>query len=277
VFVATDGDGPSHVFAYDGTGHRLSDITITGQPDHHSRGITGLAMENGGALIAIDAATARVLRLDPASGRQATVATIVDLPSCVLAPGAPRCEPGLEDHKPFLSGVAVAADGTIYIADSAQATVWRIRNGREPEAWSQSVFQASGDGPTAIAVAPDGSVLCTVGTDLNPSNATAPSLYRIPVRGDGRSGNAVLVAKLFRGDQPTGLAAGPDGQIYVALHGTSSIVVLRADGAEVTRLRAPAIDGPMGLALASGGNLLATTQPLSGPSQLLRIRVAGAP
>ena len=205
------------------------------------------------------------------------MATIVDLPSCLLALGAPLCEPGLEDHQPLLRGIAAAADGTLYVADSGQATVWRIRPGGQPEIWSQSVQQASGDGPTAVTIAPDGSVICTVGTDLNPLNPTAASVYRIPVGGDGSAGDPVLFAKLARGDQPTGVAAGLDGRIYVALHGPSSIVVLNADGAEVRRLRAAAIHEPVGLAMSSGDDLYGTTQPSDGPSQLLHISVAGAP
>ncbi|MCU1462045.1 MAG: hypothetical protein JWO37_2120 [Acidimicrobiales bacterium] len=277
VFVATDGGAPSHVFTYDLIGQRVGDIIITGQPDHHSRGITGLAVGPDGALYATDAATARVLRIDPASGRQTTIATIADLPSCVLAPAARLCEPGLEDHRPLVRGIARAADGTLYVTDSGQATVWRIRPGGQAETWSQSMQQASGDGPTAVAIAPDGSVVCTVGTDLNPFNATAASVYRIPVGGNGSAGTPVLVAKLAKGDQPTGVAAGSNGRIYVALHGPSAIVVLNANGSEVTRLRAASIDGPAGLGLSSGDDLYSTTQPTDGPSQLLHISVTGGP
>jgi sugar lactone lactonase YvrE len=218
-----------------------------------------------------------VLRIDPTSGRQATVATIVDLPSCVLALGAPSCEPGLEDHRPLVRGIAAAADGTLYVTDGGQATMWRIRPGGQAEIWSQSVQQASGDGPTAVTIAPDGSVVFTVGTDLNPVNATAASVYRIPVGANGSAGTPVLVAKLANGDQPTGVAAGSNGRIYVALHGPSSIVVLNANGSEVTRIRAASIDRPLGLGVTSGDDLYGTTQPSDGPSLLLRISVTGAP
>ena len=273
VYVGTDGTAASHVLVYANDGHRLRDIAVDGQPDGHARGITALTIDRDGAVIAADAGGARVLRIDPESGRQSTVATIVDLPSCVLAPGAPLCETGLQDHRPLLSGVAASGDGTILVADSAQGTVWRLRPGRDPEIWSQPVQQASGDGPTALAIAPDGSVICTVGTDLNPSNPTAASVYRIPVGTDGSAGDPVLLVKLARSDQPTGVAAGPDGRIFVAVHGTSSIIIFKGDGTEIARLKDAAIDGPAGLGLASTGELLATTHPATGPSRLLRISV----
>lgn len=273
VYVGTDGTAASRVLVYSATGHRLRDITIEGQPDSHTRGITALSLAQDGALIAVDAATARVLRIDPETGRQSSVATVVDLPSCVLAPGAPRCEAGLQDHRPLLTGVTASGDGTILVADSAQGTVWRIRPGGEPEIWSQPVQQASGDGPTALAIAPDGTVICTVGADLNPSNPTAASVYRIPVGADGSAGDPVLLARLARGDQPTGVVAGSDGRIFIALHGSSSIVVLNSDATEAARLKDEAIDGPVGLALSSSGQLLATTHPATGPSRLLGISI----
>lgn len=273
VYAGTDGTAASRVLVFSTAGRRLRDITIEGQPDSHTRGISALTLAHDGALIAADASSGRVLRVDPETGRQSTLATIIDLPSCVLAPGAPRCETGLQDHRPLLTGVTASGDGTILVADSAQGTVWRIRPGDEPEIWSQPVQQASGDGPTALAIAPDGTVISTVGTDLNPSNPTAASVYRIPVSADGSAGDPVLLAKLARGDQPTGVAAGSDGRIFVALHGTSSIVVLNGDATEAARLKDGAIDGPVGLALSSSDQLFATTHPASGPSRLLGISV----
>jgi sugar lactone lactonase YvrE len=277
VYVATDGTDASQVFRYDGSGRRTGTFAIAGQPERHERGITALAASEDGSLLAADAASARILRLDAETGRQSTIATIIDLPSCVLAPGAPQCEPGLEDHAPLLTGVTAAADGTILVADSAQATVWRIAPGGKPEVWSQSVQQASGDGPTAIAITPDDGVVVTVGTDLNPTNPTAAAVYRIPVDGDGSAGEPVLLAKLARGDAPTGIAVTPAGRIFVALHATSTIVVLNGDGGEVTRLRSPSISAPAALGLSSAAELVATTRTADAGSQILRISIAESP
>jgi sugar lactone lactonase YvrE len=274
TYVGTDGAGASHVFVYGADGHRLRDITIDGQPDEHTRGITALTVARDGAVIAADAAGGRILRIDPSSGRQSTLATIIDLPSCVLAPGAPRCETSLQDRRPLVSGVTASRDGTILAADSAQGTVWRIRPGGEPEIWSQPVQFASGDGPTALAIAPDGTVICTVGTDLNPSNPTAASVYRIPVDAEGNAGDPVLLAKLASGDDPTSVAAGPDGRVFVALHGSSAIVVLNGDGTEAARVKEPALVGTIGLALSSSSELLATTRPEDGQSLLVEVSVS---
>lgn len=273
VYVATDDEKASHVYGFDTDGKQPTDIAIAGQPDVHARGISAMAAEAGGTLVATDVATARVLRIDPSGGQVTTVATIVDLPSCVLAPGAPACEPGLEDRPPFLTGVAAAADGTILVADRAQDTVWRVRAGGKVEVWSQSVQQASGDGPTAITIADDGSVLETVGTDLNPANPTAAALYRVPVASDGSAGAPVLVAKLARGDQPTGIAASPDERIFVALRATSVVLVLGADGSERARFDDARLDTPAGLALGSAGALFGTTGRGGAPGTVLRISV----
>ena len=273
VYVSTDDGQASYVYGFNADGRRVTDIAISGQPQSHTRGITALATEASGTLIAADAASARVLRIDPAKDSATTVVTLVDLPSCVLAPGAPACEPGLEDHAPLPSGIAAASDGTILVADSAQDTVWRVRPGAKAEVWSQSVQQASGDGPTAIAIAGDGSVLETVGTDLSPANPTAAAVYRIPVGSDGAAGDPQLVAKLARGDQPAGMTASPDGRIFVALRATSVIVVLGADGKEQARLEGNDLDAPAGLALGSVGELFGATGRAGGPGRVLRISV----
>ena len=271
VYVATDDDQTTHIYGFDAAGKRTADIAITGQPQHVN-GIRAMAAEASGMLVGIDVDTSRVLRIDPASGRITTLATIVDLPSCVLAPGAPACEPGLEDHRPHLTGVAAASNGTVLVADSAQGTIWRLRPDAAPEAWSQSVQQASGDGPTSIAIASDGSVVETVGSDLNPSNATAAAVYRVPVAGDGSAGAPVLIAKLARGDQPWGIAASSDGRIFVALHANGKVVVLGADGSELARLGNDDVHWTTGLALGAAGELFATTGTFA-PGRVLRISV----
>jgi len=46
--------GPSKVFAFDAMGRVVREYTITGQPDGHVRGISGLALDGRGALVALD-------------------------------------------------------------------------------------------------------------------------------------------------------------------------------------------------------------------------------
>jgi hypothetical protein len=116
-------------------------------------------------------------------------------------------------------------------------------------------------------------VLETVGTDLNPSNATAAAVYRIPVAPDGAAGAPVLVAKLPRSEQPVGLAVSPDGRIFVALRATSVIVVLGADGSEQARLGGDGLDAPSAVALGPAGELVGTTGRFGVPGRVLRITI----
>ena len=229
VFVA-DGD---RIAVLDDTGSRVRDLPGSA---------AGLALD-GATLVATDAD--RVERIDLGTGHRTIVATIPDLPSCVLAPAAPACEPGLEDHRPRPGAVAVAGQD-IYVADAAQATVWRIHAG-QPAVWSSSLAYAAGGGPAALAVASDGSVLVAVPTDVTPANPGGATLERVVA-----GGAPTPYATFERGADPSAIAVLPDGRVAVALRGAHAVAVL--DGASVRRIAIDAI----GVASGPPGELVVT-------------------
>jgi sugar lactone lactonase YvrE len=183
---------------------------------------------------------------------------------------------GLSD--PF--GVAVAPAGDVFITDGAGGRVFRI--GRDG-----SVTQAAAglDMPSAVAVGPDGALLV--------ANTGAHTIVRIdPASGavevlagsPGQSGFAdgAAAAALFNG--PIGVAAGPDGTVYVA--DTYNDRIRAVDpGGQVRTLAGgePGFadgDGPVarfhtpcGLAVAHDGSLLVAD---SGNHRVRRVDPAGA-
>jgi hypothetical protein len=247
VAVAATADG----IVYVADGNRIAVLDDSGARTGDLPGpAAGLALD-GASLVATNAD--RVERVDLGSGRRVLVATIPDLPSCVLAPAAPACEPGIEDHHPTPGAVAVAGQD-IYVADTAQATVWRIRAGR-PVVWSSSLTYVAGGGPTALAVASDGSVLLAVPTDITAANPGGATLERVVA---GQSPTAY--ATFEHGADPTSVAVLGDGRVAVALRGAHAVALL--DGASVRRIAIDAI----GVAAGPPDQMVVTT-----PGQVVRM------
>jgi len=76
-----------------------------------------------------------------------------------------------------LNDVAVAADGTLYVTDSAAGSIWRMRPGEKKPA----LFGAAGAarGANGIAVAPDGTVYVTLSTGIGRVDPKDGSLVRL--------------------------------------------------------------------------------------------------
>lgn len=270
VGVAADDEGrvyvtvlPSRVvaFAPSGTVERTFDIAGT-------QGLAGVALDASGGLIVLDGPTARVVRVDLATGAQSLRATIPDLPVCLL-PTATGCEP-IQDHAPKPVSASFDAGGSLYVTDAAQATIWRLPPGAAPEVWYQSVDLATGDGPAGIAVDTDGTVVFSATITLDPTNLGRGGVYRLPVTEAGAPGARSLVASFVPTDRPHGIALGLSGRIYVSLHGADVVVVLAADGAEAHRFANPngaaaAFDGPSGVAFR-GESLLVANQGAAAPT-----------
>jgi DNA-binding beta-propeller fold protein YncE len=269
VYVSTNngtarGDrGPSHVFAHDAHGARTGDRTISGQPADHANGLTGVAVDPvTGHVAVLQPDGARVLDVDMASGTQAVLAEIPDIPACLVSLGARPCQSGAEDRKPFPIAAAYDGSGNLFFTDPAQDTVWRLRRGaRSPDAWYQSMDFAAGDGPYGLALRP-GAVEFTVGTSLEPSNLAGGGLYRVAFDADGNAAARTVVATFPRGDEPGPLALGSSGTAYVVLRGTGAIVAITPAGFEAWRIRPPGngpipLDSPSALALVPGRLLVA--------------------
>lgn len=273
--IAVDREGTVYVATSDPTGAtaaRIVTFAATGSAgrsyDLPSPAVDGVALDDDGHLVVVDRAAPRVLRLGLDDGHVRELATVPDLPACVLAVDE-SCEPGPVDHAPSLRGVVTDGDGVLYVTDAGQATVWRIRGG-EPAAWFQDTALAGGAGADGIAFDASGDVLLAATETLDLRASVGGAVYRIPVENDGAAGTAVLVAAFGRGDAPTGVTAGPGGAIVVALHRANAIVVLDDAGGEVRRIAGPAggvaLDGPSHLSFQRS-TLLVTNQSPSDPAQ----------
>jgi DNA-binding beta-propeller fold protein YncE len=257
--------GASHVFSYDSQGNRTADRTISGQPSDHVNGLTGAAVDPvTGHVAVLQPDAPRILIIDVASGTQGVLAEIPDLPACLISLGASPCQQGAEDRKPFPVAAAYDRRGDLFVTDSAQDTIWRLRRGAQlPEVWFQSPYFAVGDGPYGLALTASG-VEFTVGTSVDPAAPTAGGLYRVAVNADGTAGALSLTALFARGDEPGPLVIGSSGTAYVVLRGAGAIVAITPSGSQSWRIDPPGkgplpLDTPSALALVPG-QLLVTNK-----------------
>jgi streptogramin lyase len=105
--------------------------------------INGLAAGSDGSLYYTQDATVR--KID-ARGVDFTLATSIAVPDCAPIPG-------IEAAKPYLRGLSVAADGTVFVAASGCGAVLKIT----PQGKLTTVLQTTSPwSPTAVAVSPSG-------------------------------------------------------------------------------------------------------------------------
>lgn len=280
VYVATNNGtaqgeaGPSRIFSFgpDGTPGRT--LTVTGQPAAHAVGVTGLALDGRGGIVAADAATDRILHIDLGTGVQSTLGTLPDVPSCPLLPVLfDACEPGLEDNEPDPRDVAFdERRGQFYVTDAAQGIVWRLPStGGNPTVWLSGYQFTSGDGMAGIAVDADGDALVTVPVSSDPATAFGGALYRVPVDGEGAAGVPELAAGFPSGDEPAGLVALLDGSTVVVLRGADAVVLLGPEAREERRVQGAAggavpLDAPTDVAWV-GSTALVTNHAPDSPSR----------
>jgi sugar lactone lactonase YvrE len=150
VTIGTDGKfyypdgsqgGRIRIMAIDPSGARTVRATL---PAIHRGGesitwLNGLAAGTDGALYYTED---RIIRRVDARGTVSTVAANVAVKDCAAVPM-------MEDLDPYLRGLAIAADGSIYVAASGCGAVLKVdRNGR-----TSTVLRASPPwSPTAVAV-----------------------------------------------------------------------------------------------------------------------------
>ncbi len=124
-------------------------------------GSTLLVTQNNGPI-------ARIVRIDTLTGAVEPYSMpFPDLPPCVSG-GTLPCSPSLpcEDFAPFgipcspvsgraplLNSAALAPDGSLYVSDSFQATIWKLpRGGGMPQIWYQDPDFEALLGPNGLAI-----------------------------------------------------------------------------------------------------------------------------
>lgn len=284
VYVGTnqqergDSRAPSRIFAYSPTGTLIRDYVVTGQELSEDHGIQGLAIDGDGLLYALDrAARPRVFTLDPRTGEERDYATFRDVPSCMQAGRTTDCSDTAGDNPSGPNTATFGPDGNLYVTDIDQALIWRIRpGGGTPEVFFTDRRLENVFGPNGIQMLADGRTLLFAVTAQSPTagNPTVGRLFKLPILPSGRPGELQGLYESRPFDGPDGFAVGASGKVYLALAGTSQLVVISPTGQELARFPDPAanqqmdppVDAPASLAFL-GDSVLVTNQsyPVGNP------------
>lgn len=228
------------------------------------RGPTGLALAPDGTLYVADGGNHRIRRIGP----DGQVSTVAGRGEATLVNGR-----GTAARFKMPMAIAVAADGTAYVADSDNHCVRKITPAGQVTTLAgtgQPGF-ANGAGnvarfryPMGVAVDRRGVVYVT---DLSCHcvRRIAPDGRVSTLAGTARPGYANGPGPAARFRRPTGLAVAPDGTVYVADTENGRVRRIRSDGqvSTVAGLRfltvqldgSSSIDEPSVLALAADGTL----------------------
>jgi sugar lactone lactonase YvrE len=169
----------------------------------------------------------------------------------------------------FANGLARAADGTLYVADSAQGAVWRVRPGGAPAVWASGPQLAPAGflGANGIKTG-DGAVWVT--------NTDQGTLLRIPIGRHGAAGPVKAVA--------TGLAGIDDftfaghGEFLAAINAASELVRIRPDGTHTVVLTsAGGLSNPTSAAIAGRTLYVASAAYTTGSDPNLLLTRVPAP
>jgi sugar lactone lactonase YvrE len=243
---------PSKVFAFGPDGALRRTYTIAGQNLSQPHGVQVATIDGRGLLYLMDESPPRVLTLDPQTGVQTVYASFHDLPSCSPAAGAAECSDTVQDNAPEPDYAAWGPDGSMYVTDYQEATIWRVPpGGGAAHVWfTDPRLDGTMFGPAGIVLMPDQHTL------LFDTAASAPStgadyaqgkLFELPVGSDGRPGALRQLWESRGAEAPDGLALAASGNVYIALvgPGANQIVEVSPAGQEIARTPDPASNAKM--------------------------------
>jgi len=163
-------------------------------------------------------------------------------------------------------GIAFDASGNLYIAEYQGSRVRRVDpsgtittaagGGSAPAANGSQVKQVNLNGPTGVAFDPSGNLLIVERNGQRVWKVNAAGIMT-SFAGNGQpgftgDGGPATGAELYT---PEGIAAGPDGTVYIADTSNGRVRRVHPDGT-IDSLAQGFRNGPTALALDSGGNLL---------------------
>ena len=161
-----------------------------------------------------------------------------------LAPMPGLAIPGLADKDRFIAGVAVARDGSLFVVNTENDTVYKLF----ASDGSVSASAKVGYRPFGIAISPDFQTVAVSNWGDKSVSLLEPAMLgeiaRVPVEA-----------------QPTDLVYAPDGRLFVANAGSNSVSVI-ADGKVIETIKTsldpkdPVGSTPNALAVRPKGNLL---------------------
>lgn len=186
------------------------------------------------------------------------LANAVELPSDQVI-GSQGNEPG------FLKaprGIAVAPDGSIYVADSQNHRIQHFAaNGETLQTWGSYNDNSQGNAPSGtfnepwgVAVGPDGSVYVSDTWNHRIQKFTADGQFLLTwgFFGQGETGQAMW--------GPRGIAVDDQGRVYVTDTGNKRVVIFNENGEYISQFGSVGVglgelDEPVGIALDSAGNV----------------------
>ena len=167
-----------------------------------------------------------------------------------------------------LSGIAIAADGTLYVADTGNNAIRRVTPGGSVSTIAGGHGQGYRDGAGAdalfngpIGVAVDNSGRIIVADAYNDRIRTVAADGTVTtLAGSGRRGILDGVVADARFDTPSGVAVDSRGVVYVADSGNDAIRMVLPDGIVSTAGPPPpyGIVRPVGVAVDSAGSIFVT-------------------
>ena len=232
TFTGVNGDttGPSRVFKYSDTGKLLRTYRIKGQTAGAAHAVQVAERDRRGRLYLLDQNPARVLRLNPRTGRQHTYATFRDVPTCTAASKPDACSNSSSDNPPEPDYAAWLRDGSLVVTDYTQQLIWRVPpGGGKAHVWmNDPALNGEQFGPAGIVMRPNHRSLLMTLSATAPSGGADPAttrgkLFRIRV---DAGGHAVRLRQLWSSDPadaPDGFALSRKGHVYVALSGGNAV------------------------------------------------------
>ena len=184
-----------------------------------------LAVDRDGTLLVCDGNARRVLRLDPRNGR--------------VTEFAPRADNAI--------AVATDATGAVVVVQHEADRVLRVDGG------TLTAISAKLGGPTAVAIAPDGSVVVAEYAGrvqrIRPDGSMSLVAGRGADASDGDGGDPARAGI----DRPHGIAVAPDGTVYVS--DTYGGKVRKIANGRISTV-ASGLETPIGLAVDRDGSVL---------------------
>ena len=244
-----------------GTGTLLRSWDIQGE---------NLAQEHANSSLAID----RLLRVYvlntqlgivriTLTGKQDRYSTpFPDLKPCGQA--APPCSPTPFDAPALPNDIVFAANGTAYVTDSLQATIWRVPpGGGIPQIWFQDARLATPSfGPNGIRIDPTGTKVYFTMTEDFEHRAF---VYTLPLVAQPKAADLNVFHEYTTATSRTGSHSARPASCTstIATPFASGISILSPGGAEVTRLANQGnpifpYDSPANLAFDGKGSILVT-------------------